>query len=253
MILILTYHKVTGSTVDVTNDFYTITRDALKSQLRTLQARGYHSLSLDKLVSNGAPPSSCLLTFDDGTLDHYDIVLPLLDEHKFQGVFFVCTSKFDVPGYLSRAQIREIAQRGHIVASHSHQNRRLDLMTDEQIHERLALSRRLITEVIGSAPVIFAPPGGYINARVRAAVLASGIRLIRTMRWGYNDHLDLTALQCIPMNRHIGHRQFNDILDRRRIVRLAMLYRTKEFAKWVLPYHLYREIRRAFGATIRDK
>jgi len=234
MILILTYHKVVASHVDDGGDFYTVTRDVLESQLRTLQTRGYHSLPVDELLANGAPPpNSCLLTFDDGTQGHYDVVLPLLQQYKFQGVFFVCTAKFDLPGYLSRAQIREMAQSGHIIACHAHQNRRLDVMTDDQIHERISLSRQIITEVVGAPPVLFAPPGGYINGRVRSAVLANGMRIIRTMQWGYNDSLELTSLQCIPLNRHIGGPQFNDVLDRRRATRLAAMYRMKEFVKWV--------------------
>ncbi|MGD1018010.1 MAG: polysaccharide deacetylase family protein [Verrucomicrobiia bacterium] len=254
MILILTYHKVVASNADDAEDFYTITRDALESQLRTLQTRGYHCLSIDELLSNGAPPpNSCLLTFDDGTQDHYDIVLPLLQEHKFQGVFFVCTGKFDLPGYLTRAQVREIAQSGHIVACHAHYNRRLDRLTDEQIRERITLSRRIITEIVGTPPAMFAPPGGYINARVRAVVLANNMRIIRTMRWGYNDRLDLASLQCIPLNQRIGPRQFNDLLDRRRAVRLAVLYRMKEFAKGVLPSRLYYEIRQKITTIHRSK
>jgi peptidoglycan/xylan/chitin deacetylase (PgdA/CDA1 family) len=254
MILILTYHKVVAGNVDDGEDFYTITPDVLESQLRVLQTRGYYSLRLDELLSPGAPPAnSCLLTFDDGTQDHYDVVLPLLQKYKFQGVFFVCTGKFDLPGFLNRDRVREIAQSGHIIACHAHQNHRLDLMPDVEMRERITRSHRIITEVVGTPPVIFAPPGGYINARVRAAALANGMRMIRTMRWGYNDRLKLASLECIPLNRHIGPRQFNDVLDRRGVVQLAVLYRIKEVAKWVLPSRLYMEVRRAITANRHNK
>ena len=283
MILILTYHKIaTGRTNDAA-DFYTITRDGLESQLCALRTRGYRCLGIDELLrdsppvrpfpdlpsplpsggedqgegdirttsgSDGPPPqNSCLLTFDDGTQDHYDIALPLLEEHKFQGVFFVCTGKFDLPGFLTRAQVREIAQRGHIIGCHSDRNHRLDRLTDEQIRERIALSRQVLTEVVGASPVLFAPPGGYINDRVRKVVLANGMRIIRTMQWGYNDRPDLAALQCIPMNRNIGPKQFNDILDRRRAGLLTVSYRIKEFVKWVLPSRVYHGVREAISAT----
>lgn len=35
------------------------------------------------------PPNALLMTFDDGLMDHYDTVFPLLDECKVQGCFFV--------------------------------------------------------------------------------------------------------------------------------------------------------------------
>jgi len=254
MILILTYHIiVTGPATDA-GEFYTITRDVLESQLGVLRARGYRSLRLDELLSNGPPPPNCcLLTFDDGTQDHYDIVLPLLEEHKFQGVFFVCTGQFDLPGFLTRAQVREMAQRGHIIGCHSDRNHRLDRITDEQIRQRIALSRQIITEVVGTSPVLFAPPGGYINARVRNIVLANGMRFIRTMQWGYNDRPDPAALQCIPINRRVGPKQFDDIFDRRVAVRMAVMYRLKEMLKWALPLRLYTEIRQAISGTHHHK
>ena len=73
------------------------------------------------------------------------------------------------------------------------------------------------------------------------------------MRWGYNDRLELASLQCVPLNRHIGPRQFNDVLDRRRIVRLTVFYRMKEFAKWVLPSRLYTQVRQVISATLHNK
>lgn len=254
MILILTYHKVGASNVDDAEDFYTITCDVLESHLRALRIRGYHCLGVDELLSNAElPPNSCLLTFDDGTQDHYDVVLPLLEELKLQGVFFVCSGKFEAPGFLTRAQVREIAQRGHIIGCHGHHNHRIDHLPEKQLRERLALSRGVLTDVVGSPPLLFAPPGGYINARVRAAVLAHGMQIIRTMRWGYNDRVELASLQCVPMNRRIGPWQFNEILDRRGALRLAALYRTKELVKCVLPSGLYYNVRQAMTANRHNK
>jgi peptidoglycan/xylan/chitin deacetylase (PgdA/CDA1 family) len=253
MILILTYHKIAASRLDDTKDFYTVTRDVLEIHLRTLQVRGYHCLGVNELLSNAEPPpNSCLLTFDDGTHCHYDVVFPLLQQYGYQGVFFVCSGKLDLPGFLTRAQVQEMARSGHMIGCHGHHNHRLDRLADEQVRERLALSHRILTDVTGTPPLMFAPPGGYINARVRTAALANGMRIIRTMRWGYNDRVELTSLQCVPMNRHIGPWQFNEILDRRGAGRLAALYRTKEFVKWVLPSHLYYRARQAIS-TNRQK
>lgn len=253
MILILTYHKVVA-TVNDDNGFYTITRDALQQQLATLQTRGYRYLGADELLSNGPPPpNSCLMTFDDGTEDHYGTVLPLLQKHNVRGVFFVCSSKFDLPGYLTRHQIQEIAQQGHIIGCHAHQNHRLDQMTTEEIHEQITRCHRVITEVIGTPPVMFAPPGGYADARVRAEALAGGMKMIRTLRWGYNDRPNLSDLESIPLNRYVGSGQFNDILDRRRALAMTVLYQLKQTAKALLPHHLYEVVRKAVGATIHGK
>ncbi|MDD2487727.1 MAG: polysaccharide deacetylase family protein [Candidatus Gracilibacteria bacterium] len=37
------------------------------------------------------PPKGVVLTFDDGLIDHYNFVLPILKERNIWGIFFICT------------------------------------------------------------------------------------------------------------------------------------------------------------------
>ena len=64
-----------------------------KKQLRFLEQK-YHLISWDDLRDfilhkRPLPPDSCLLTFDDGTKDHLDIVLPELVFRKIPALFFI--------------------------------------------------------------------------------------------------------------------------------------------------------------------
>ncbi len=74
--------------------------DDFKSQLSYLK-RNYTIVSLPDVINalNGVelnsgelhrelPPNACLLTFDDGYLDHYQHVFPLLHDAKVSGAFF---------------------------------------------------------------------------------------------------------------------------------------------------------------------
>lgn len=68
-----------------------------KAQLRHLE-KNYHMISWDDLRDfilhrRPLPPDSCLLTFDDGTKDHLDIVLSELVFRKVPAMFFVMGSK----------------------------------------------------------------------------------------------------------------------------------------------------------------
>ena len=64
------------------------------------------------------------LTFDDGTLCHYETVLPLLEQYHILATFYVSSGFLDTPGYLTTNQVLEMSQKGHEIASHgvSHQN-----------------------------------------------------------------------------------------------------------------------------------
>lgn len=87
---VVSYHFVGNS---IFPGLHTLPLDNFKSQLRYLQ-KGYHIISWNDLrdfilYHRPLPPDSCLLTFDDGTKDHLNIVLPELVFRKISAIFFV--------------------------------------------------------------------------------------------------------------------------------------------------------------------
>src|SRR5206468_832109 len=93
------------------------------------------------------------------------------------------------------------------------EHRRMDELGEEDIHAVMRLSIEQIKQVTGKQPRFFAPPGGFMNAQVLRVALDAGVQVIRTMRWGYNKHADLTALACVPVNRYTTERQFHNTLQ----------------------------------------
>src|ERR1051325_521029 len=140
MILVLTYHKVIRNS-ESKAEFYSITAEQLERQLELLAQSGLRALAPEELLgfccsSRGeeaqtqqsdqsllasaatAPPGSgpegsYLLTFDDGTVDHYEVVLPLLERYRRRAIFFAPSSKLNRPGYLTSQQAAGIHQARH--------------------------------------------------------------------------------------------------------------------------------------------
>lgn len=52
-------------------------------------ARNYECLSVEEVAGGGWPESACLLTFDDGLVEHLDTVAPALERRRLTGVFCV--------------------------------------------------------------------------------------------------------------------------------------------------------------------
>jgi peptidoglycan/xylan/chitin deacetylase (PgdA/CDA1 family) len=241
MIFLFTYHKVRAGNSPGGNDFYTVSLEQLIRHIETLEARGFENLPIDELLRTSLPlEAKFILCFDDGTYDHYELVFPILQKHKCQGVFFVPTSKLNKRGYMTNAQVRELAAAGHVIGFHSHEHQRLDLSPQNEIRRQITLSQQIINDIIGTKPLIFAPPGGYINSRIREATLELGVQAIRTMRWGYNKKLDLTALETIPINRHTGDEKFLTILKSHNS---SLLYAGKETLKRLIPLRGYELLR----------
>jgi len=125
---ILMYHYV-GSLPPDADEFrinLTISTELFRSHVEYLDQNGFSTISLYEIsdaLLNGTPlpEKPIILTFDDGHLDHYTNVFPILNEYSFTGTFFIITQFADVnqPGYLSWDQIKEMADVGMSMQSHT--------------------------------------------------------------------------------------------------------------------------------------
>jgi peptidoglycan/xylan/chitin deacetylase (PgdA/CDA1 family) len=182
-----------------------------------------------------------VLSFDDATLDHYEVVFPLLQKHGCQGVFFVPTARLNQRGNMTDAQVRELAAAGHAIGLHSHNHQRMDMMPEEKAREEMKISQKILSGLVGRRLEKFAPPGGFFTPRVQEVAVEQGVRLIRTMRWGYNAQPDPLAMQTVPINRYTTKKRFRGILEQRNP---RAVYAGKEMLKRLIPMRVYQIIRR---------
>jgi peptidoglycan/xylan/chitin deacetylase (PgdA/CDA1 family) len=247
MILVLTYHRVSALR-ESEPEFYTTQASQLERWLDLLESNGFHALKPGELIDPGyQPKSGYLLTFDDGTRDHYDVVFPLLERRGIRGIFFVPTAKLGREGYLTADQVRSMWRAGQAIGSHSHEHRRLDRLMEEDIRVQLEVAGTTIAELTGEWPEYFAAPGGFMNRQVHQRALESGARAIRTMKWGYNRNLDLTSIECVPLNRFMKEKEFMGVL---RFQGLGMKYVAKQISRRLIPDSAYERARNAYFRTV---
>jgi peptidoglycan/xylan/chitin deacetylase (PgdA/CDA1 family) len=249
VIRILTYHKVCPGETISSPDFYTTCAARLRDHIFMMHDCGMIGVAPQiACTPPGAGSASFLLCFDDGTEDHFNVVLPVLAEFGLRGTFFVPTSKLDRPGYLTRTQLSELARHGHLIGLHGHAHKRLDRESPASQQFQLETSRRIISDITGTIPDFFAPPGGYTNSGLRRVAVECGIRSIRTMRWGYNHQLKPLALQTIPINRHVDAPGFKKLIEPG-LHELA--YLSKECVKYCMPIAGYETLRQFIFRKLR--
>ena len=124
----LMYHYVswlpaTDPNMDLRKDL-TVSPVDFEAMLKFLKDNGYTTItsrdlwwSLDQTAALPAKP--VMLTFDDGYADAYSVVLPLLKAYGMTGTFFVTVNLVDRAGYISRAQVRALADAGMDVEAHA--------------------------------------------------------------------------------------------------------------------------------------
>ena len=153
------------------------------------------------------PERSLAITID-GT--HESIFLeawPRLKRAGLPATLFVATNTLDraIPGYMSWAQLREMAEGGIAIGSLTVAHPHLADQTTARVVEELAEARRRIAAEIGQPAAFFAYPYGEWNAEVRSAVIGSGHRAAFGQHSGVvHAGSDWWALPRFPMNEAQG-------------------------------------------------
>ena len=134
------------------------------------------------LLHRGVPPAGThlVLTFDDGGASALPIA-DCLEQRGWRGHFLITTSMIDRRCFVTRANVRELHARGHVVGVHSHTHpdvfRALSL--DAMLSE-WTTSRQRLEQIIGTAVSVASVPGGDSSAAVEAAAGRAGITLLFT-------------------------------------------------------------------------
>lgn len=167
---VLCYHQVrewrTGDSK--TDRPYIIPPSRFLLHMKMLHDSGYHAISPGQLVdylNNGTPlpPRPVLISFDDGTLSQYTSALPVLDRYNFKAVFFIMTVTLDKPGYLTRMQIKNLSDRGHVIGCHTWDHHNVTKYTAKDWDVQLSKPTDILSQITGKPIRYFAYPFGSWN------------------------------------------------------------------------------------------
>lgn len=209
-VVVLIYHRVGGGSASEVD----LDRETFETQLEFL-ASHHHVLALGDAVASltsGQPTSGVVLTFDDGTADFTDVVVPALERHGLPATLYAATQFIDegVPfpwgaPPTSWAALRDATGTGLVtVGSHTHSHWLLDGRNEASVVDDLDRSIELIGEHIGTRPLDFAYPKAVpgspaaelaVRRRFRSAALAAS----RVNRPG---HTDAHRLWRTPIQRN---------------------------------------------------
>ena len=131
------------------------------------------------LNSGSTATKLVFLTFDDGGAGGYQFIAGELERRGWRGYFFITTDWIGRPGFLTRGEIRELHQRGHVIGSHtvSHPPSMSALSWPELIRE-WTQSRKILGEIIDAEIRTAAVANGYYSPVVGRSAAASGIDML---------------------------------------------------------------------------
>lgn len=181
--------------------YLTVTPELFERHLDHFAARGMQTgglAELTELTEGRCPGAELFLTFDDGYLDNYETVLPLLRERGLKAFVFVMPPAVDSGGPLDWPEVagdlanfpqtmrsvtwpmvEAMKEGGFEVGSHCLDHPSLPKLGDEELHQQLSDSRARIVERLGSCETVAYPFGDW-DARVARAAADCGYRLAFT-------------------------------------------------------------------------
>ena len=187
----LMYHQVLPHDPGANpGDYFAVSRTMFGRHLDAIRAQGLDGVSLASALKSPLRPRVAI-SFDDGTIDHFEHALPELVARGMTATFFVTTTWVGQPGYASWEQLRMMRAAGMEVGSHTRTHPFLSEISREELMVELAQSRVEIEGQLGGATPALALPGGEFPSRdARDALLEAGYSVVATSRWGSNDDRD---------------------------------------------------------------
>lgn len=126
-----------------------------------------------------------VLTFDDAWADNHAHALGPLTDHRLPAILYVPSRLLGKPGYMTSAQLLEMAAAGVAVGAHSRTHADLPACSPGELEREVRGSKEDLENLLGQPVTSFAYPTGLLNDEVVAAVAAAGFTQAVTTRPGW--------------------------------------------------------------------
>ena len=144
---------------------YIVPVQNFKDQMKILYDSGYKTISPDEYyayLTTGAPlpEKPVMITYDDTDLEQFTIGKTEMDKYGFKGVYFIMTISIGRPRYMSKEQIKQLADEGHTIASHTWDHHNVKNYVGDDWDNQLLKSKNTIESITGKPVKYFAYPFG---------------------------------------------------------------------------------------------
>jgi len=200
------YHNI-----DREKNILSVSPENFERQMKFLKERKYNVIGLNELVNLIAhnkriPGNTVIITFDDGYENLYTNAYPVLKKYNIPAVMFIIVGNHDQPTYLSKKQLKELADNGIDIGDHTLNHAWLPGCDDKKLAEEISGSKNELEGITGKRVDFISYPLGGFDQRVRTAVMKAGYKAACATHPGiYSANNDLYAFKRIKItNRDSG-------------------------------------------------
>lgn len=194
---VLMYHAVDNDLWGISELF--VKPERMEEQLQYLTENGYDTIFFEDLYHIEDYDKPVILTFDDGYLDNYTQLFPLLQKYNAKATVFIINQYIgnDIH-YTNVEQLREMADSGLVsIQSHTVTHPDLDELSLDEQRQELEQSKLLTTRMTLREPYVLCYPTGKYNSntlKIIGQCYHFGIKM--------NGHLYNTSHSPFEVNRY---------------------------------------------------
>jgi len=195
-----------------------------------------------------------ILTFDDGLISDYELVLPSLVRRGLHGTFFVTADNIGRDGYVNGAHLREMVKAGMEIGSHGLTHRYLITMPRHEAIRELCESKVRIEQALGVNVTAFAPAGGHFSKWMLRVASEAGYTVFATMVPGRTEsRTGFVLLRRNHIQSHHDSRYISRVLqaDGKTLVFNQFRYSLLRLPKAVLRLRNYDRLKDCLLKTAR--
>lgn len=221
---------------------YAVGINNFREQMQFLKRSGMPGINISQMLSD--PSKGVTLTFDDGCETDLITAAPILKELGFQATFYITVAFLGRRGFMSRQQLRELAETGAEIGCHSMTHPYLTDLPDGALQNEIAGAKKELEDVVGRSVDHFSCPGGRWDERVVQAARQAGYASVATSQIGLNSpQTDPFALRRVAVTQGVSLGEFQALCTGSGLWGKGLKNRGLALAKKLLGNGAYNRVR----------
>ncbi len=161
---------------------YSVSPAQFAEQMRALKDSGYETILPDQLYEylvHGAklPPKPVMLSFDDTDEEQFTIGETEMRKYGFKGVYFIMTISINRPRYMSKEQLKQLADSGNVIEAHTWDHHMVTKYKGADWDTQLVKPTKQLEAITGKPVKYFAYPFGLWNQAAIPELKSRGYKL----------------------------------------------------------------------------
>lgn len=181
---VLCYHHIRSIRAGESESMksYSVTPEAFAAQMKALYDSGYQTILPDQLYNylvydGGLPAKPVMISFDDTDEEQYRIGAAILNQYNFKGVYFIMTISMNRPRYMSKEEIKNLSDSGHVIAGHTWDHHMVTKYTGADWDSQLVKPQVQLKTITGKPVEYFAYPFGLWNGNAIPELKSRGYKM----------------------------------------------------------------------------